>query len=238
MPLTIVVADDSPDYRDMVRHLLASVADAMTIVGEAADGEEALSLVRLHRPDLVITDLIMPRLNGIELTRHIRQELPQTRIILMSSYTEDAYRLMASDSGADVFVSKWVIHDALLPAIRDLIRRISARAARRRSRVHHHRPQRFQRNDERDHLRRARAGGAAGPPWRLALHALLDARRRPDLVRGRVALPRARPPPPPLLARARDHQRRLMRPMRWCDEGRSAGARVGGGGSALAALLE
>jgi DNA-binding response OmpR family regulator len=43
----------------------------------------------------------------------------------MSSYTEDAYRLMASDSGADVFVSKWVIHDALLPAIRDLIRRIS-----------------------------------------------------------------------------------------------------------------
>jgi len=46
-------------------------------------------------------------------------------IVIMSSYAEDAYRLMASDSGADVFVSKWVIHDALLPAIRDLIRRIS-----------------------------------------------------------------------------------------------------------------
>jgi DNA-binding NarL/FixJ family response regulator len=95
----------------------------VTIVGEAADGEEALGLVRLHRPDLVITDLIMPRRNGIELTRHIRQELPATEIILMSSYTEDGYRLMASDSGADAFVSKQVITTSLLSAIRDLIRR-------------------------------------------------------------------------------------------------------------------
>ncbi len=125
MPLTIVVADDTPDYRQIVRYLLESMADTMTIVGEAADGEEALALVRLHRPDIVITDLVMPRLNGVELTRRIRQELPQTMIVIMSSYAEDAYRLMASDSGADVFVSKWVIHDALLPAIRDLIRRIS-----------------------------------------------------------------------------------------------------------------
>jgi DNA-binding NarL/FixJ family response regulator len=125
MPWTVVVADDTPDYLQIVRYLLAPLADTMTIVGEAADGEEALSLVRLHRPDLVITDLIMPRLNGIELSKQIRRELPETRIILISSYTEDAYRLMASDSGADVFVSKRVIHDALLPAIRDLIRRIS-----------------------------------------------------------------------------------------------------------------
>jgi len=125
MPLTIVVAEDTPDYRDMVRYLLASMADTMTIVGEAPDGEAALALVRLHRPDLVITDLIMPRLNGIELTRHIRQELPETRVVLMSSYAEDAYLLMASDSGADAFVNKQVIMSALLPAIRDLIRRIS-----------------------------------------------------------------------------------------------------------------
>jgi CheY-like chemotaxis protein len=60
----------------------------------------------------VITDLVMPRLNGIELTRRIRQELPQTTIILMSSYPEDAYRLMASDSGADAFVNKQVLNSA------------------------------------------------------------------------------------------------------------------------------
>ena len=123
MPLTIVVADDDPQFREIVRYLLAAASDTMTIVGEAADGDEALALVRRVRPDIVITDLIMPRLNGVELTRLIRQELPDTKVILISSYTEDAYRLMVSDSGADVFVSKQVITTTLLPAIRDLIRR-------------------------------------------------------------------------------------------------------------------
>lgn len=123
MPLTIVVVDDAADYRQIVRALLGPLRNIVTIVGEAEDGEEALALVRLHRPDLVITDLIMPRLNGIELTKRIRQELPQTSVILISSYTEDAYQLMASDSGADAFVSKQVITTSLLPAIRDLIRR-------------------------------------------------------------------------------------------------------------------
>jgi DNA-binding response OmpR family regulator len=66
---------------------------------------------------------MMPLLNGIDLTRRIRQELPLTKVILMSSYTEDAYRLMVSDSGADVFVSKQVIMTSLLPAIRGLVRR-------------------------------------------------------------------------------------------------------------------
>ncbi len=118
--LTVVVVDDVLEYREIVRYLLARASD-MKIVGEAADGEEALSLVRLHRPNLVITDLMMPRLNGIDLTTHIRRELPQTRIILMSSFTEATYRLMASDSRADVFVSKAALHDALLPAIRHLV---------------------------------------------------------------------------------------------------------------------
>jgi DNA-binding NarL/FixJ family response regulator len=123
MPLTIVVVDDAADYREIVRALLRPMSDTMTILGEAADGEEALALVLRERPDLVITDLVMPRLNGVELTRRIRQVLPETRILLMSSYTEDAYRLMASDSGADVFVSKQVIMTTLLPAIHDLMRR-------------------------------------------------------------------------------------------------------------------
>ena len=112
-------------YREIARFLLATMSD-MIVVGQAADGEAALSVARRERPDIVITDLVMPRLDGIELTRRIRQELPPTTIILMSSFTEDAYRLMASDSGADAFVQKGVIYDALLPAIRDLIgRRLS-----------------------------------------------------------------------------------------------------------------
>jgi|SRR5262245_12033027 len=95
----------------------------MTVVGEAADGREALNLVRRERPDILITDVMMPHLNGVELTRRIRQELPRTVVILISSYTEEAYRVMASDSGADAFVSKRMISDALLPALRDVIAR-------------------------------------------------------------------------------------------------------------------
>jgi len=123
MPLTVVVVDDDPDYRLIVRALLRPLSATMIVVGEAADGDEALAVVRRERPDIVITDLIMPRMNGVELTRRIRQELPETKVVLMSSHTEDAYRLMASDSGADVFVSKRMFNDTLVPAIRDLIRR-------------------------------------------------------------------------------------------------------------------
>lgn len=123
MPLTVLVVDDSPDYRLIVRALLQSLGDAVVVVGEAEDGQQALAMLRHERPELVITDLVMPHLNGIELTRYIRDELPQAAVILMSSYTEDAYRMMASDSGADAFVSKQVITTSLLPAVNDVIRR-------------------------------------------------------------------------------------------------------------------
>lgn len=93
----------------------------MTIVGEAADGADAFDLALRERPDIVITDLVMPRLNGVELTRRIRQELPETKIIVVSSYPEDTYRHMASDSGADAFVSKQVMARSLLPAIHGIV---------------------------------------------------------------------------------------------------------------------
>ena len=122
-PLTLVIADDDIDYRLIIRYLLQAVSDVMTVVGEAGDGEEALALVRRLRPDVLLTDLVMPRRDGIEITRIVKREFPLTKIILMSSYTEDAYRLMASDSGADAFVNKQVINSSLLPAIRDAVRR-------------------------------------------------------------------------------------------------------------------
>ena len=93
----------------------------MKIVGEAADGEEALAIVHRERPDIVITDLVMPNLNGVELTRRIRRELPHTGIILMSSLPD--YRLKAPVSDADGFVSKRVMNDMLVPAIRDVVAR-------------------------------------------------------------------------------------------------------------------
>ena len=120
---TVVVVDDDPDYLWVVRFILESWPDKTVIVGETASGEEALALVLQKRPDVVIADLMMPRLNGLELTRRIKQERPQTKILLMSAYTEDTYRRIASVSGADGFVNKHLIHTGLLPAIREVILR-------------------------------------------------------------------------------------------------------------------
>jgi len=124
--VTVVVIDDSEEYRLIVRGLLRSVHDVTTFVGDAPSGAEGLALVRRERPDMVITDLVMPGLDGIELARRVRLELPKTKIILMSADIEDAYRLMASDSGADAFVSKQMITRTLLPVIGDVVRREAA----------------------------------------------------------------------------------------------------------------
>ena len=125
---TVVVVDDDPDYLWLVRVILEMRGERITIVGEAASGEEALAVVLRERPDVVIADLMMPRLNGLELTRRIKQERPQTKILLMSAYTEDTYRRIASVSGADGFVNKHLIHTGLLPAIRVAIGRPPSRA--------------------------------------------------------------------------------------------------------------
>ena len=100
-----------------MRLLLTSWSDKISIVGEAADGEEALALVRLQHPDIVICDLLMPRLNGLELTRRIKHERPQTKVILMTSYIEAGQRV-AQVSEADAVVNKLALHSGLLPAIR------------------------------------------------------------------------------------------------------------------------
>jgi DNA-binding NarL/FixJ family response regulator len=121
--LTVVVIDDDFDYRLIVRALLRPLADVVSVIGEAEDGEEGLAVVRRAHPDIVITDLMMPRMNGIALAVRIREELPQTKIILMSSHIEDAYRMRVSDSPVDVFINKRVITTALVPAIREVVSR-------------------------------------------------------------------------------------------------------------------
>ena len=118
---TVIVVDDDPDYLWLVRFILESGPDKTAIVGEAASGEEALGLVLHKHPDIVIVDLMMPRLNGLELTRRIKQQRPQTKILMMSAYTEDTYRRIASVSGADGFVNKNLIQTALVPAIREIM---------------------------------------------------------------------------------------------------------------------
>ena len=122
--VTVVVADDVPDYRWLIRFTLMSGGpDKITIVGEAEDGHEALALLLRHHPDIVISDLRMPRLNGLELARRIKQERPETAVILVSAHTEEMHRRMAAVSGADAFINKQALAYNLVPLIQEVLSR-------------------------------------------------------------------------------------------------------------------
>ena len=97
----VLIADDHPVVRDGLRLLLNSVPD-MAVVGEAASGEEAVALAASVQPDVILMDLKMPGLNGIEAIRRLRAELPQVQVLALSVHDEDRLVLSvnAPDSGA------------------------------------------------------------------------------------------------------------------------------------------
>lgn len=123
MALTVVLADDNDDHRATIRLLLELASDALSIVGEAADGIGALDLVRQERPDLVIADVVMPDLDGLALTALVKHERPETKVIVMSGYGGRSPQSVATRSGADAYVSKAEISRTLLPAIRAVLDR-------------------------------------------------------------------------------------------------------------------
>ncbi|MFH8371014.1 response regulator [Streptomyces sp. NPDC018031] len=102
MTTSILIADDQDDIRSGFRLILDSQPD-MTVVGEAADGERALSLARELRPDVVLTDIRMPRLDGLEVTRLLA---PQTRVVVVTTFDLDEYVHTALRAGACGFLLK------------------------------------------------------------------------------------------------------------------------------------
>ena len=87
MAIKIVLADDHQVYRQGLRELLEREPD-MTVVGEAADGQEANDLVRRLAPDIVVMDVMMPEMNGIEATRHIVTTFPGVRVLALSLHDD------------------------------------------------------------------------------------------------------------------------------------------------------
>ncbi|MFE2284513.1 response regulator [Streptomyces sp. NPDC059443] len=102
MTTTILIADDQEDVRSGFRMILDSQPD-MTVVGEAADGESAVSLARELRPDVVLTDIRMPRLDGLEVTRLLS---PETRVVVVTTFDLDEYVHTALRAGACGFLLK------------------------------------------------------------------------------------------------------------------------------------
>jgi DNA-binding NarL/FixJ family response regulator len=105
MPVTVVLVDDHAIVRQGIRSILAADADFM-IVGEASDGLEAIQKVKQMAPDLVVLDIMMPGLNGMDALRIIRQKSPNTRVVMLSVYNTVPFVAEALRSGALGFVLK------------------------------------------------------------------------------------------------------------------------------------
>lgn len=118
--ITIVLADDHVVVRQGLRALV-ELDPRCIIVGEAADGLEAIELVKRKKPQVLIVDLMMPRLNGLDTTRKVLRLKLDTRVIILSMCGDEAYVLEAMKAGAAAYVAKESCGNELLQAIREVV---------------------------------------------------------------------------------------------------------------------
>lgn len=115
--IRVLCVDDHPLVRKGIASLLSTEAD-MVLTGEASTGREALELFRRFRPDVTLMDLRLPDLDGVTLTRMIRQEFPDARILALTSYDGDQDIYSAIEAGVRGYLLKEVVHAEVLRAIR------------------------------------------------------------------------------------------------------------------------
>jgi DNA-binding NarL/FixJ family response regulator len=116
----LLVVDDHDLLRESMRAMLESEPDLL-VVGEAKDGQEAIELCRLHRPDLVVMDVRMPRVNGFEATRKIKEELCAIRVLIVSAYDDVGFVSDAMRAGAEGYVLKLAPLKEILEAVRGVL---------------------------------------------------------------------------------------------------------------------
>jgi DNA-binding NarL/FixJ family response regulator len=119
--IRVAIADDHAVVRQGLRTFL-ELQDGMDVVGEAADGEEAVALVERAAPDVVLLDLVMPRVDGLEAIRRIRERAPATRILVLTSFADDHTVLPAVRAGA----AGYLLKDVQPPELADAIRTVHA----------------------------------------------------------------------------------------------------------------
>jgi two-component system, NarL family, response regulator LiaR len=119
--IRVVLVDDHSIVRDGVRVYLSTQAD-LVIVGEAGSGDEAMQVVQATIPDVVVMDLRMPGMGGVEATRQIRQRSPQTQVVILTSFHDDADLFPALEAGAIAYLLKSVRPHEVAAAIRAVAR--------------------------------------------------------------------------------------------------------------------
>ena len=116
MGIRLLVVDDDAGFRETLRILLTQ-REGATVLGEAASGEEALRLADVLRPDVILMDLAMPRMNGVEATRRLKARWPALAIIILTVHDEEAYRRIALAAGAEAFLVKKTLGVDLWPTL-------------------------------------------------------------------------------------------------------------------------
>jgi len=116
-PIRILAVDDHPLLRQGIAALVADQSD-MSVVAEASNGREAIQQFRAHRPDITLMDLQMPEMSGVDTIIAIRGEVPDARIIVLTTYTGDVQVLRAMKAGARAYLLKNLLHKELLDTIR------------------------------------------------------------------------------------------------------------------------
>ena len=115
--IRILAVDDHPVVRQGIAGLVAVQTD-MTLVAEASNGRDAIQQFRAHRPDITLMDLQMPEMNGLDAVIAIRNEFPEAKIIVLTTYAGDAQILRAMKAGAQAYLLKNTLHKELLETIR------------------------------------------------------------------------------------------------------------------------
>ena len=118
-PIRFFVCDDAADLRLLLRYAAEDEPD-LELVGEAADGEAGIAGVAAARPDVVLVDLTMPRMDGLEAIPRMLAAAPGTRIVAMSGHPAEHMERRARDAGAAAYVQKGIDLEALLGAVRQV----------------------------------------------------------------------------------------------------------------------
>jgi DNA-binding NarL/FixJ family response regulator len=117
--IKVLLVDDHPLFREGIRALLSAESD-IEVVGEAADGKQAIELAQKLSPKIIVMDLVMPGMNGMQAAQQLHDKFPEIKVLILSMYDDDEYIRQILKAGASGYVLKRAASDDLLRAIREV----------------------------------------------------------------------------------------------------------------------